>query len=270
VTFEEPTVAVLPGLCSVTFRNLSAGAVIAAAAGAQLCAIEWGADVHVLPGDLEAAAGIAAQCAEVGIACPSYGTYLGVDSTSQQVIEVCETARALGASNLRVWTPFGEDHTTAPARRSEITSRIADIARVADDHALTVGVEFHGWTLTHTAHSAVRLVTDVGAPNLFSYWQPNYWDEGVLDDPSRQLGELRVLLDHLAHLHIYWWRGLERFPLSDGQAVVRDALALATRPGRWHSARYAFLEFVPGDSLDSLERDAATLHRWLASEPTAR
>ena len=43
------------GLCSVTLRACSIEEVVAIAAGAGLECIEWGADVHVPPGDLEAA-----------------------------------------------------------------------------------------------------------------------------------------------------------------------------------------------------------------------
>ena len=39
-----------PGLCSITFRDLSVDDVVALAADAGLAGIEWGADRHVPPG----------------------------------------------------------------------------------------------------------------------------------------------------------------------------------------------------------------------------
>ena len=50
------TTARAGGLCSVTLRARSIAEVVDAAVGAGLAAIEWGGDVHVPPGDLQAAA----------------------------------------------------------------------------------------------------------------------------------------------------------------------------------------------------------------------
>ena len=66
---------ILPGLCSVTFRQLGVDEVIEVASRAGLQTIEWGADVHLRPGDSAYAARVREQCADVGVACPSYGSY---------------------------------------------------------------------------------------------------------------------------------------------------------------------------------------------------
>ena len=46
-----------PALCSVTFRALTPAAIVELAAAAGLAAIEWGADLHVRPGELATARG---------------------------------------------------------------------------------------------------------------------------------------------------------------------------------------------------------------------
>ena len=48
---ESDAVRFEPGLVSVTFRQLAPEALIDLAARAGLAAIEWGADIHVPPGD---------------------------------------------------------------------------------------------------------------------------------------------------------------------------------------------------------------------------
>jgi hypothetical protein len=133
---------------------------------------------------------------------------------------------------------------------------------------LTVGVEFHADTITHTAESTVRLIEDVDAPNLFSYWQPVYWDPAVNLDPARQLAELDTIGEYLSHIHTYWWEGRERHPLAAGAATWRSALERARQQGRWTKPRYAFLEFVPGDDPDLLRREAGTLIGWLTASET--
>ena len=70
------------GLCSVTFRRLSPGEVVAAAVAAGVDGIEWGADVHVPPGDRSVADEVARWCTDAGIACPSYGSYLAAGKSS--------------------------------------------------------------------------------------------------------------------------------------------------------------------------------------------
>ncbi|WP_040493755.1 sugar phosphate isomerase/epimerase family protein [Ilumatobacter nonamiensis] len=252
------------GLCSVTFRGLDPAAIIDLAVGAGLQGIEWGADGHVPVGDVPRAREVAARCADAGIECPSYGTYLGADQGSGSTADACATASALGADNLRVWTPLGTDHTADPETRGEIVRELSTTSAIAVDHGLTVGVEFHGWTLTHTAESTLQLIDEVGAPNFYTYWQPVYWDETINDDPVAQVAEFDAVSEHLAHLHVYWWRGLTRHPLVDGEATWSEVLPRARGTSRWEKPRYAFLEFLPDDEPSLLAREAATLTKWIA------
>src|SRR5829696_85103 len=93
-----------PGMCSVAFRGLPAEDVVRLAAAAHLAGIEWGADVHVRPGELATAERVGAWCSEAGVEAASYGSYLCArrdgDGDAERVLE---TAHALGATNLRVW-----------------------------------------------------------------------------------------------------------------------------------------------------------------------
>ncbi|MGB8857768.1 MAG: TIM barrel protein [Ilumatobacteraceae bacterium] len=256
--------AILPGLCSVTFRQLPIEAVALAAAEAGLLAIEWGADVHVPPGDAAAAHRATEASARSGITITSYGSYLQPSAPDGEIATVLDTAAALGARTVRVWTPFGVlpdcDPETWVTQRNGLT-RIAAAAR---DRGLQVGLEFHGWTLTHTAASANRLLDEVGAANLHCYWQPVYWVDELLDDSDAQLAQLHALASRLAHLHVYWWRGRERHPLADGQQVWPAALAAAAEVPWSHGPRVALLEFVPDDDPRLLGREAAQLLAWLA------
>ena len=55
--------------------------------------------------------------------------------------------------------------------------------------------------------TADRLVKAVGASDLFTYWQPVYWDAQVQHDDERQLAEFEQLIPHLSHLHTNWRAG---------------------------------------------------------------
>ena len=139
---------ILAGLCSITFRDLSADDVVALAAEAGLAGIEWGADRHVPPGS--DAGSVAGRCADAGLACPSYGTYLFAGRASATEVDAaCATAVELGATNLRVWAP---DEAGA--------ADVADIADQAADRGLTVSLEFHPGTRTETAASTLALLAE--------------------------------------------------------------------------------------------------------------
>jgi len=260
---------ILPGLCSVTFRQLSIEAIALAAAEAGLQAIEWGADAHVPPGDAGAARRALAASRRHGLTITSYGSYLQPSADAGEVDKVLDTAAALGATTVRVWTPLGELPDCSPQTWAAQRDGLARVAGAASERSLQVGLEFHGWTLTHTAASTNRLLDEVGATNLHTYWQPIYWEPALLDDADAQLAELVAVAPRLAHLHVYWWRGRERHPLADGAHVWPNALAHAAAAPWPHGPRAALLEFVPDDDPQLLPREAAQLITWLAArEPS--
>jgi sugar phosphate isomerase/epimerase len=265
------------GLCSVTVRHLGIEEVAKLAAEAGLTAIEWGGDVHVPPGDAAAAKRARVVCAAAGLRCASYGSYLLADGDGSPdvIATVLDTAVALGAPNVRVWTPFAVE--PGSSRTGEVVDALARVSAEAAARDLAVGLEFHGGTLTATAESVSSLLDAVGAPNLSTYWQPPYWsaDRSPADDAA----EIKELATRLSHVHVYEWAGAEdRRPLTEGKRrwrAVFDALAETEtdtetdteteRPGR-PAPRCAFLEFVAGDDPRALLRDAATLHELLEEQ----
>lgn len=264
---ERRSLPILAGLCSITFRHLSAATVAALAAASDLDGIEWGADRHLPPGETGLAHDLAKRCESLGLACPSYGSYLragelGDDDTRTvhaAVSEVMNTAVALGAPNVRVWCRWLSPGDATDLQRQRIIRDLRLIADMAAKRSLTVSLEHHVHTLTETAESSLDLLDRVGAENLYTYWQPV---DGL--GPNELVAELAALHDHLSHLHVFRWRSFEdRLPLAHGEDIWPHALRVASAPGRWTQARWAFLEYVKGDDPDQLEADAATLRGWL-------
>jgi sugar phosphate isomerase/epimerase len=251
--------SVTPGLCSVTMRRLSVEEVAKLAAEAGLRAVEWGGDVHVPPGD-DGAVRRAVSATEVaGLECASYGSYLLADGdgAKETALRVLDTAVALGAPNVRVWTPFGVD--PGSPRTPEVVDALSTIAALASERDLRIGLEHHAHTLTATVASTLDLLAAVDAPNVSSYWQPPYWLPARA--PDVDAADVARLGGHLSHLHVYEWAGAEdRRPLAEGEARWRAVLdALPDAP------RVAFLEFVAGDDPRALLADARTLHSWLGA-----
>lgn len=259
--------AIRSGLCSVTFRDLTPDAILDLATKAGIAGIEWGADVHVKPGDLDTAHAVADRSVAAGVACASYGTYLGARSPITDAAEVesaCATAAALGTTNLRVWPMLGAPSLIDDDERAAITAGITIAAAVAADHGMTVGLEYHTKTLTDSATSTLRLLDEVSATNLFTYWQPNWWTDSG-DDVASRLADLAEISGALSHLHVYSWDSSgERFALGEGAELWPAALsAVDATPSNWSEPRYAFMEFVANNDPAQFSRDAATLLSWL-------
>jgi sugar phosphate isomerase/epimerase len=245
------------GLCSVTFRALSAEDVVEAAVAAGIDGIEWGGDVHVPPGAIDVATDVARWCDAAGLAVPSYGSYLAAGkSRPDRLGPALATAHALGAANVRVWCPFG----APPGHDDDLFRAAADALAAWSAEAGAAGcalsLEFHVDTFTETAASTAALLDAAGRPPaLFSYWQP------VTGRPAAD--ELRAVAPDVSHVHLFQWEpDGERRPLAEGAATWPSLLGTPLGE-RWTGDRYAFLEFVRGDEPAQLVEDAATLRSWL-------
>ena len=129
----------VPGLCSVTMRHLGVEEVARLAAEAGLRAIEWGGDVHVPPGDADAAARarIATRRRRAS-SCASYGSYLLADGdgSTDDGRRGCSTPRStLGAPNVRVWAPFGVE--PGSPRTGEVVDALARGQRARPPSAIS-------------------------------------------------------------------------------------------------------------------------------------
>ena len=249
-----------PGLCSVTLRALPVDDVARLAGECGLVAIEWGGDVHVPPGDAAAAARARAASAAADLEVASYGSYafaLGIPDATESGA-VLDSATALGAPNVRVWGGVGV--AASGEVFDSLVAALAGFAAEAAGRGLTVGLEYHGGTVTGTLAGTLALLDAVGAPNLTSYWQPPYWRGPTT--AAADTAEVAALGPRLSHLHVYEWAGPEaRLPLDAGSARWRAVLDAAAG-----AERVAFLEFVVGDDPDALRRDARTLREWLEAQ----
>jgi sugar phosphate isomerase/epimerase len=242
----------LPGLCSVTFRNLSPDDVIKAAVAAGLQAIEWGGDVHLPPGDVARAAAVARRCADAGVGCPSYGSYVSAGGGGHDMPAALDTAEALGARTVRVWAPLG---VTPDAVR--------ELAVAAGARGLTASLEFHPGTSTETAASTLALLAAVDRNDLYTYWQPV---AGA--PPARSISEYRSIEHRCSHVHVFWWAhdGTRR-PLVEGAELWPAVLGSPSAAPRGLGPRVAYLEFVAGDDVSVMRHDALTLRGWCGQSP---
>ncbi|MBT0567073.1 sugar phosphate isomerase/epimerase [Williamsia sp. CHRR-6] len=247
-----------PGLCSVTLRAQPVDAVIAQAAAAGLAAIEWGGDVHVPPHDLPLARSVAARTLDAGLAVAAYGSYLRLGHSSDPT-PVIDTAVALGAPRIRVWAGSLGSADTDADTRAEVVRDARVLADRAAAHGVTIGLEFHGDTLTDTVDSTLELLAEIDRPaTLGTYWQP---PRSVSD--AQALDGLRAVLGHTVAIHAFsWWPADVRHPLARRVELWTAVITLARAAGR---PLDVLLEFVIDDRIDQLATDADVLIGWLES-----
>ena len=189
----------LTGLTSVTFRQLTVDEIIDLTAQAGLDGIEWGGDVHVPPASPELAAQVAEKCRQKGLKVLSYGSYYR-GSDPAEFAGVLETAKALGAPVIRIWTGTTAPHETSDEAFETLAANIRAAAAMAAKEGIQLAFEFHRRTMTQTKEGALRLLEAVPDANVFTYWQPN--PDVTFEE---QLAEIDAICPRLSHLHVFFW-----------------------------------------------------------------
>ena len=259
-----------PGLCSITFRELSQRQIVDLVAEAGLAGIEWGGDIHCPHGDTGSAAQAGAMTRDAGLAVSSYGSYYragrpveGKDTPPFGA--ALASAVAMEAPLIRIWAGgHGSDAAEASeAHRAEVADDTRRIADLAASVGVRIAFEYHAGSLTDTLESALRLLAAIDRDNVGCYWQPPF---GAAK--SDNLTAIEALADKLANVHVFCWQTapgdkIDHRPLAEGQGDWTDYFAeIAAVPGD----RWALLEFVRDGSEDHYRRDAATLRKWLAGQ----
>jgi 3-dehydroshikimate dehydratase len=244
-----------PGLCSVTLRHLSVDDVVRSASRAGLEVVEWGADVHVPPGDAAAARHARRATEDAGVAIGSYGSYFRAGVSDPDTWRtIVDSARLLDAPRIRVWAGNAGSTETSAEDRARVVADSRWACDVAAEHGIEVAFEYHGGTLTDDARSALDLMRDIDRPNVATYWQPPV---GMLGEQS--LESLRTVIDHVRAVHVFsWWPGKQRRRLEERADLWRSVFALLRQTGREFDA---LLEFVPDDDAALLDGEAHTLIR---------
>ncbi|MGI5958007.1 MAG: NAD(P)-dependent oxidoreductase [Massiliimalia sp.] len=241
------------GVTSVTFRQMDVDQIIELARQSGLDGIEWGGDVHVIPGDTALAVSVRKKCEKAGLMIFSYGSYYrGGEIT--EFIPVLETAKILGAPVIRVWAGEQCPHEISDEQFAALTEHLKQAADLAAQWGISLGLEYHRGTMTQTKEGAFRLLKAVDRPNLYTYWQPNP------DLPTEEhIEELQVLKPWICACHVFCWSaGNERHELEQGKAEWTQYLKELSQTG----CKNLILEFVKEDDPKIFQKDVQTLKQW--------
>ena len=245
------------GLVSVSFRQHTPTEILDATKKAGLSCIEWGSDIHAPCHDTARLHEIAAMQKEYGIACSSYGTYFRLGETPPEELEhYLAAAKILGTDIIRVWcgTKSGGEYTQAEKQTLMAQCKIA--AQMAEKAGVTLCMECHKKTCTQQLEDALELMREVHSPHFRMYWQPFQWQS-----VEENLTYARAIAPFTQHIHVFQWKGQEKFSLNDGIEEWQGYLNQFSTP------RTLLLEFMPNGTLEELPREVAAL-RMIVGENT--
>jgi sugar phosphate isomerase/epimerase len=158
---------------------------------------------------------------------------------------------------VRIWAGETGSAGATADERGAVAAVTREAARQAAGEGVELAFEFHGGTLTDTAESAVRLLSDVDHPGVRTYWQP---PQGEPD--SAALDGLDRVLPWVTAVHVFsWWPRDERHPLGTREPLWRAVFSRLAEPCD------ALLEFVPGDDPAQVATEAASLLRFADRAP---
>lgn len=237
----------LIGLCSVTFRDKSVDEIVDIAVENGLNFIEWGADIHLPPGDFGKAERVKKICNKNNILC-SYGSYFKYKE-DDDINLILETAEVLGAKDIRIWAKriSSKDISTLEYEKFiRISKKICDKAKKKN---ININFENHRKTLTDTTKSAEKLLKDIDKENLYMYWQPQ-----AGDDRNERIEAIELLKDKISNVHVFNWDDeFNRYPLKEARDEWKSYVE------KLGDDRAYLLEFVKDDSIEQFREDAKVL-----------
>jgi 3-dehydroshikimate dehydratase len=247
------------GLVSVTFRKLSVHSIIELVSQSGLESIEWGGDVHVPHGDLEAAKLTRQETEQAGLTIAAYGSYYRVGLQEPVPYEtVLDTALALGAPIVRVWAGRKNAEDADETYWGHVIADSQRIASLSAHVGLTVAYEYHPNTLTNTLAGALRLLQQVDHPAVKTYWQSP--PQSTLAD---NLSAIDALCPWLSNIHVN--NNQEPLMVKKESGEIPTWLQYLTKIKTTGRNHHALIEFVKNDSPEQYLEDAAILQSWLQS-----
>ena len=255
---------IIPGLVSITFRQLSPDEIIKLVTQSGLKAIEWGGDLHVPHGDIETASEVGDKTRAAGLETAAYGSYFKLGTSTAEGMDfrkVLDSAVALGAPVIRIWAGAKASVEYSSDERKNLAEEARKIADAAAEKNIRIALEFHGYTLTDTTESALKFLKECASSNIQTYWQPP-----LSMNHAERVKSLWAVLPHLSNIHAFSWNtnpdgSYTRLPLADHAEDWKEYFTIASR---LPSDRCAMIEFVKDDSPEQFLNDAESLKQLLA------
>lgn len=243
----------IPGLVSISFRQLDPAEIVRLCVENAIVGIEWGGDVHVPVGDLKRARATREVTEQSGLRVSAYGSYFRAGQGTQ-FEPVIETAVALGAPTIRVWAGVKGSQEATVEEKERVIADLLKCVDLAKQEGVTVALEMHQGTLNDCRESSISLLEEL--PDIWTFWQPQHT---VTFDENREV--IRSLQGRISNAHVFNWEGadLRRRFLGEAADVWLSYFAELTGP----QERFVSLEFMPQNDPQHLAQEAHTLRELI-------
>ncbi|MBO7169917.1 MAG: sugar phosphate isomerase/epimerase [Clostridia bacterium] len=237
------------GVVSISFRGHTPEEILQAAKAAGLSWVEWGSDVHAPCHDQERLCEIVALQKKYDVRCSSYGTYFRLGETPiEELVHYVRAAQKLGTDILRLWCGGKSGKDMTEEEREALLVECRRAAEIAEANGAILCMECHQNTFTERPDDALWLMRSVDSRHFRMYWQPFQWQ-----DAEQNLKNAEMIGPYAEHIHVFHWKGRERFPLAEAVAEWRSYLEKFSLP------RTLLLEFMPNDEIGALAEEARAL-----------
>lgn len=202
-----------------------------------------------------------------GLVVHMFGSYArpGLPDFEQKSEDAVRAARVLGARRIRVWAGSKEPAEADDEMWEMVCGSLREFALKAESEGITLAAETHSGTLAATPGGCLRLLEQVGAPNLKLNFQ-------VVDPRNPDLDRTVELIgDHVVNVHAQNYRpsaiDKDKMEISCISEGVIDYERLAELLSRRGFTGFIEVEFLKGEHvseeimLESLSRDAAFLRK---------
>lgn len=239
------------GLVSVSFRKHSPREILEAMKQAELTHIEWGSDVHASYNNKERLLELAELQREYGIECSSYGTYFYIGETPVEELRGdIAAAKTLGTNILRLWCGKKSGSEMTGEEREAFLSACRRVAKIAEEEGVILCMECHRKSFTDHLSDALWLMEKVNSKHFRMYWQPFQWQS-----VQENLAYAEAIAPFTHHIHVFQWKGEQKFSLSEGIEEWQGYLQKFDLP------RTLLLEFMPDGQLSTLAEEVKALRR---------
>ncbi len=243
------------GLTSVTFNNLNIEEVLKYCAECKLAAIEWGGDVHVLPGDDAAAETVCEKSKEFGICVSSYGSYYRLGG-GEDFDKYLKTAELLGAKVIRIWGGTKASRLIDNAEYSKLLEETRSVCRAAQAKNIQIAFEYHNDTLADTKESVLKLINDAECENLGIYFQYDPWVSEQENEDT-----LKAFLPYLKMVHVFYIDAeVNRFSIKCGEKLWRRFIKILSEN---NSDTFMLFEFLKNPTLEGLKEETKIMNELI-------
>ncbi len=233
-------------MCSIAWREDAIQKVAPRVAAAGYAGIEvWGPHVDRLVAEGGQVAELAQQLGELGLAVPMVSAYFDLARDPEGSVETARCAlgycQALGSPLLRVFTGGGNSDRASIGAWRAVVAGLRRLCSMAAERGVELALETHDGHLHDTTDSTLRLIRQVGMPNLgVNLDICNLFVRG--EDPVAALKRLEPYLRilHLKNSRCEAGRWQSGMPLGEGAMDYGTFLSALARS---HYGGYVSIEW---------------------------